>query len=68
MNWMNTPIEQLEDTALLLAKTRINEMKNKYDARLAERKPRHDKIEFGVSVVYTQLAEEINAEIEKRGI
>jgi len=33
MRWMELDIEKLDDTALLLAKTRINEMKIKYDAR-----------------------------------
>ncbi len=68
MKWNGKYINELDDTVLLLAKTRLQEIKDKYDARVLERQKRHENVEFVVNPTYSALYDEVQEEITKRGI
>lgn len=68
MKWANQEIADLSDQMLIQADARLQRMKAIHDDKISQRKDRHKNIELATNPIYTQLANEVTKELEKRGL
>lgn len=68
MKWGNKNIVNLTDNELVKANDGIQKTQDVHTARIAERRERHKKIEFGRNPAFDQLKLEIETELTKRGL
>lgn len=66
--WQNKEIKDLTDNELVKANDAVDRTEAAHTARIAERRERHKKIEFGRNPAFDQLKLEIETELTKRGL